>query len=163
LFSHTDVPDTVTWNHDVLPILQQYANLYPRPHGAVVNYDPKFPGEPNPMPLLHPVISLTDKDWVGSFASRILTALGLPIEHPNHMPVTRDLSAGRRGILKRWMQQVIAGKIPLEPGPVIPAEAAVRRAAPAPAASRDQPEMPDNKTAAMRRIKSGAALQRDTK
>jgi hypothetical protein len=164
LFSTTAVPDTVTWHDDVLPILQQYANLYPRPHGPVVNYDPQYPDEPNPTPLLHPVISLTDKAWVGSFAPRILTALDLPPEHPNHMPVTRDLSAGRRGILKKWMQQVIAGTIPLEPGPVIPTEAAmrVRRAAP-PAAPRDQPDIPDNKTAAMRRIKSGAALKRDAK
>jgi hypothetical protein len=115
--------------------------------------------------LLHPVISLTDKDWVGSFAPRILTALGLPIEHPNHMPVTRDLSAGRRGILQKWMQQVIAGTSPLEPGPVIASNAAmrVRRAAPPPAALRGEPDMPDNKTAAMRRIKSGAALKRDAK
>jgi hypothetical protein len=165
LFSETAVPATVTWNGDVLPILQQYANLYPRPHGPVVNYDPQYPGEPNPPPLLHPVISLTDKDWVGSFAPRILTALGLPIEHPNHMPVTRDLSAGRRGILQKWMQQVIAGTIPLEPGPVIASNAAMRvkRAAPPPAALREQPDMPDNKTAAMRRIKSGASLKRDAK
>jgi hypothetical protein len=165
LFSVTAAPDTVTWNGDVLPILQQYANLYPRPHGPVVNYDPQYPGEPNPTPLLHPVISLTDQKWVASYAPRILTALGLPIEHPNHMPVTRDLSAGRRAILKKWMQQVIAGTIPLEPGPVIPTEAAVRlkRAAPPPAAPREQLEMPDNKTAAMRRIKSGAARKRDAK
>jgi hypothetical protein len=164
LFSETAVPDTVTWNGDVLPILQQYANLYPRPHGPV-NYDAKYPSEPNPMPLLHPVVSLTDKDWVGSFAPRILTALDLPIEHPNHMPVTRDLSAGRRGILKKWMQQVIVGSIPLEPGPVIPPGAALEatRAAPRAAAPRGQPEMPDSKTAAMRRIKSGAALKRDAK
>jgi hypothetical protein len=165
LFSETAVPATVTWNGHVLPILQQYANLYPRPHGPVVNYDPQYPGEPNPTPLLHPVISLTDKDWVGSFAPRILTALDLPIEHPNHMPVTRDLSAGRRGILKKWMQQVIAGTIPLEPGPVIPPGAALEstRATPRAAAPRDRPEMPDNKTAAMRRIKSGAARKRDAK
>jgi len=165
LFSKTAVPDTVTWNGDVLPILQQYANLYPRPHGPVVNYDPGYPNEPNPTPLLHPVISLTDKDWVGSFARRILTALGLPIEHPNHMPVTRDLSAGRRAILQKWMQQVIAGSIPLEPGPVIPPEAALeaRRAAPRAAAARDRPDIPDSKTAAMRRIKSGAAFKRDAK
>ena len=165
LFSETAVPATVTWNGDVLPILQQYANLYPRPHGPVVNYDPQYPGEPNPTPLLHPVISLTDKDWVGSFAPQILTALGLPIEHPNHMPVTRDLSAGRRGILQKWMQQVIAGTIPLEPGPVIPPDAALRgqaRGATTRCPAR-QPEMPDNKTAAMHRIKSGAALKRDAK
>jgi hypothetical protein len=158
LFSQTAVPDTVSWNGDVLPILQQYANLYPRPHGPVVNYDPGYPGEPNPTPLLHPVISLTNKNWVGSYAPRILTALGLPIEHPNHMPVTRDLSAGRRGILQKWMRQVIAGTIPLEPGPVMPPHAApaVKRAAPA-AAARGRPDIPHSKTAAMHRIKSGAA------
>jgi hypothetical protein len=167
LFSETAVPDTVTWNGDVLPILQQYANLYPRPHGSVVDYDAEYPGEANPMPPLHPVVSLTDKKWVGSFAPRILTALDLPIEHPNHMPVTRDLSAGRRGILKKWMQQVIAGTIPLEPGPVIPHETeamlAVRRAAPRAAAPRDEPAIPNSKTAAMHRIKSGAARNRDAK
>jgi hypothetical protein len=164
LFSETAVPDTVTWNGDVLPILQQYANLYPRPHGPVVNYDPQYPGEPSPIPLLHPVISLTDRDWVASFAPRILTALGLPIEHPNHMPVTRDLSAGRRGILQKWMQQVIAGSIPLEPGPVILPEAAsmVRHGSPPPA-PRNRPDMPDSKAATMKRIKSGAAFKRDAK
>jgi hypothetical protein len=165
LFSKTAVPDTVTWNGDVLPILQQYANLYPRPHGPVVNYDPDYPGEPNPTPLLHPVISLTDKAWVGSMAPRILTALGLPIEHPNHMPVTRDLSAGRRGILQKWMQQVIAGSIPLEPGPVLPPHAApmLERAAPAAAAARARRAVPDSKIATMQRAKSGAALKRDAK
>jgi hypothetical protein len=166
LFSETTVPDTVTWNGDVLPILQLYANLYPRPHGPV-NYDPQYPDEPKPNPLLHPVISLTDQKWVASYAPRILTALDLPPGHPNHMPVTRDLSAGRRGILRKWMKQVIGGTIPLEPGPVIPSETeavrTVKRAAPAAAAPRDRLEMPDSKTAAMRRIKSGAARKRDAK
>jgi hypothetical protein len=163
LFSETAVPDTVSWNGDVLPILRQYANLYPRPHGPVVNYDPGYPGEPNPVPLLHPVISLTDKAWVGSFAPRILTALDLPIEHPNHMPVTRDLSAGRRAILRKWMQQVIAGITPIEPESSMP-EAALEARRPAPrAAARKPPDIPDSKTAAMRRIKSGAALKRDAK
>jgi hypothetical protein len=165
LFSETAVPDTVTWNGDVLPILQLYANLYPRPHGPVINYDPQYPDEPNPVPLLHPVISLTCPKWVASYAARILTALDLPIEHPNHMPVTRDLSAGRRGILRKWMQQAIAGTIPLEPGPVIPPGEALeaRRAAPRAAASRGRPPMPDSKTAAMQRIKSGAARKPDAK
>ncbi|MEA2977104.1 MAG: hypothetical protein QOF19_2624, partial [Alphaproteobacteria bacterium] len=165
LFSETPVPGTVTWKDDVLPILQLYANLYPRPHGPVINYDPQYPDEPNPMPLLHPVISLTDPTWVASYAGRILTALDLPIEHPNHMPVTRDLSAGRRGILRKWMQGVIAGTILLEPGPVTPPSAAlaVKRAAPRAAAPRGQPPMPDSKTAAMQRIKSGAGRKPDAK
>jgi hypothetical protein len=160
LFSETPIPSPVTWNGDVLPILQQYANLYPRPHGTVMNYDPDYPGEPNPVPLLHPVISLTDKDWVGSFAPRILAALDLPLDHPNHMPVTRDLSAGRRGILRDWMQQVIAGEIPLEPGPVIPAamNLAERPGGPAP---RERSGSADSKSAALLRVKSGAALDSD--
>jgi hypothetical protein len=160
LFGVTKVPDTVTWNGDVLPILKQYANLYPRPHGAVRNYDPQYPDEPNPAPLLHPVISLTDKAWVASFAPRILAALKLPVEHPNHMPVTRDLSAGRRGILEKWMQQVIDGKTPPEPVPPITAEAVVRAK---PVASSPSVDLPDSKIAAMRQIKSGAALRRDKK
>jgi hypothetical protein len=161
LFGVTAVPDTVTWNDDVLPILQQYANLYPRPHGAIRNYDPQYPDEPNPMPLLHPVISLTDKDWVARFAPRILAALELPIEHPNHMPVTRDLSAGRRGILKKWMQQVINGTAPSESTP--PVEEAVMRTRRAPPPSAAPHSAPGGKIAEMYQIKSGAALRRDKK
>ncbi len=119
LFGITPVPSTVTWTGDVLPILQQYANLYPRPHGPDY-YKPYGSGPP-----LHPVVSLTDQDWVAAFAPRILTALGLPIEHPNHMPVTRDLSEGRRDILQRWMQQVILDELPIEPGLPDPADAAL--------------------------------------
>jgi hypothetical protein len=165
LFSKTAVPATVTWNGDVLPILQQYANLYPRPHGPVVNYDPQYPGEPDPAPLLHPVISLTNQNWVASYARRILTALDLPVEHPNHMPVTRDLSAGRRGILRKWMQQVIAGTHRFVPGPATASDVVheARRAAPSVAAARNPPDQPDSETAAMRRIKSGAAFNRDAK
>jgi hypothetical protein len=156
LFSQTDVPDTVTWTGNVLPILQQYANLYPRPHGAVVNYDPHYPGEPNPAPLLHPVISLTDQDWVASYATRILAALALPVDHPNHMPVTRDLSAGRRGILSAWMRQVIAGTVVDQPL----ATAAVAAGGPAPRLTQGS-VMHDSKTAAMLRIKSGGHFTRD--
>lgn len=157
LFSQTNVPAQVTWTDDVLPILQQYANLYPRPHGPVANYDPDYPNEPNPNPPLHPVVSLTDQAWVASYAPRILAALSLPIEHPNHMPVTRDLSNGRRTILETWMQGVIAGSIPLEPGPVIPPSTATKAAAAVAAEERAEPVMPSSKSAALARIKSGAS------
>jgi hypothetical protein len=40
---------------------------------------------------------------------------------------------------------------------------AVRRATPRAAAPRSEPTIPDSKTAAMHRIKSGAALKRDAK
>jgi hypothetical protein len=102
LFSKVEAPATVTWG-DAQPILLQYSNLYPRPHGRdrYVPYRDK--------PPLHPVVNLSDEADVGNYAPMISRALQLPIEHPNHMPVTRDLSAGRRQILLDYMQLVIDG------------------------------------------------------
>ena len=47
--------------------------------------------------------------------------------------------------------------------PVVPPAAApmLKRAAPAAAAEHERPAIPDSKTAAMQRTKSGAALKRD--
>jgi hypothetical protein len=54
----------------------------------------------------HPVVNLDDYDSVAAFARHIVWALGLPIEHPSHMPVTRDLSGAKRALLLRWLREV---------------------------------------------------------
>ncbi len=82
---------------DVAPILTQYGGLYPRPHGP----DPYAPFAG--FPSSHPVVDLANFDDVRRFARRIAKALSFPITHPNHMPVTRDLSGGKRRLLLNWL------------------------------------------------------------
>lgn len=95
-FSPISAPQEPTWD-DVAAIFTQYSNLYPRPHGP----DPYAPFQG--LPASHPVVNLKDPKSVREFARHIRRALKLPIEHPNQMPVTRDLSAARRKLLLKWL------------------------------------------------------------
>lgn len=112
VYSKVDVPAQVAWS-DAQWIFQQYSNLYPRPHGPdrYVPYAGRAP--------LHPVVNLSNEQEVAGFAAMIQRALQLPITDPNHMPVTRDLSAGRRQILLDWVGQVLASP-PTEEAPTLP-------------------------------------------
>ncbi|MDQ0462866.1 hypothetical protein QO010_000614 [Caulobacter ginsengisoli] len=103
LFNAVKPVDKPLWP-DVLPIFMQYANLYPRPHGPD-RYVP-FAAKPP----LHPVVNLGDYDAVAGYAKRIHDALLLPLEHPNHMPVVRDLSDGKRALLLKFLDRVMAGE-----------------------------------------------------
>jgi hypothetical protein len=128
-FNPTTIPTFPTWEH-VQPILEQYSHLYPRPHGP----DPYAPFAGRP--ASHPVVDLNDYDSVAGFARHIQRALELPIDHPNHMPVTRDLSEAKRMMLLKWLRETGAdGKPRREGGPAIPpaavAAAPARAAAPA--------------------------------
>jgi hypothetical protein len=119
---------------DVRAIFKQYGDLYPRPHGPSA-YAP-FTG----LPPSRPVVNLADRDSVTKFARRILWALELPIEHPSHMPVTRDLSGGKRKRLLGWLRSLGVGGTPAHgsPPPVV-AAAAVMAARPV---SRSQANIP---------------------
>jgi len=131
VFSKFEVPAAPGWS-DVQPILRQYSNLYPRPHGPD-RYVP-YRGQPP----LHPVVNLGDEAQVRPFAPMIARALQLPIDHPNHMPVTRDLSAGKRQALLAYVESVMAGAPELLAGPAEPAAAAGAAATkPAQAPARD--------------------------
>jgi hypothetical protein len=129
------VPDIASpgWD-DVRAIFKQYGDLYPRPHGP----NPYAPF--NGLPPSRPVVNLADRDSVTKFARRILWALELPIEHPSHMPVTRDLSGGKRKRLLGWLRSLGVGGIPAPgtPPPVVVA-AAVMAARPV---SRSQVNTP---------------------
>jgi hypothetical protein len=96
------------WN-DVRAIFKQYGDLYPRPHGPA-NYAP-FDG----LPPSHPVVDLADQNSVMKFARHILWALELPIEQPNHMPVTRDLSNEKRKRLIAWLRGLGIAGVPAVP------------------------------------------------
>jgi hypothetical protein len=101
LLNFDPFPDIASpgWD-DVRAIFKKYGDLYPRPHGP----DPYAPF--NGRPPSRPVVNLADRESVTQFARRILWALELPIEHPSHMPVTRDLSAGKRKRLLGWLRSL---------------------------------------------------------
>ncbi len=79
--------------------LNSIQHLYPRPHGP----DPYAPFAG--LPPSHPVVNLSNFDGVGDSRGASPGRLTLPIKHPNHMPVTRDLSDGKRRLLLNWLRQ----------------------------------------------------------
>jgi hypothetical protein len=122
-FNPTPMPAFPTWE-DVHPILEQYSNLYPRPHGP----DPYAPFAGRP--ASHPVVDLNDYDSVAGFARHIRRALELPVDHPNHMPVTRDLSEAKRMMLLKWLREPGADGKPRRDGvPAMPTAAVAAAAA----------------------------------
>lgn len=83
-FGAYEVPERPTWLADIQPILTQYGNLYPIMSQRLVD--------------------------LGNFASVVENrellrfTFGLDITDPNHMPVTRDLSAPKRAAVIRWLE-----------------------------------------------------------
>ena len=76
--------DPPTWYGSLQPIFQQYANLYP---------------------VMKAFVDLADYDSVCANRQLLLLAFRLPPEDPNSMPVTRDLSAGKRAAILRWLSE----------------------------------------------------------
>ena len=74
-----------TWA-DVRPLLTQFGRLYPV--------------------MMRRLVDLTDEADVRANAALMKLALSLPLEDPNHMPVTRDLSAGKRDLIVAWLDAV---------------------------------------------------------
>ena len=72
------------WDRDVMPIFQQYENLYP---------------------VMRNILKLGDYDDVTKPANvRLLDlSMRLDIEHPSHMPATRDLSPTKRDMILKWL------------------------------------------------------------
>jgi hypothetical protein len=79
--------DPPTWHGSIQAIFQQYANLYP---------------------VMKRIVDLADFDSVCGHVDLLRLAFGLPVEDPNSMPVTRDLSSAKRNAILRWLG---------EPGP----------------------------------------------
>ncbi|CAH3157234.1 unnamed protein product [Porites evermanni] len=74
-----------TWLDDVYPIFKQYANLYPVMTDNFVNLGNYYD--------------------VINHKNAILMSLQLPISHPNHMPVSRDLSKSKRQVIIKWLSK----------------------------------------------------------
>jgi hypothetical protein len=71
-----------TWHGSIEKIFRQYANLYP---------------------VMKPIVDLSDYESVCANVHILKLAFGLPVEDPNSMPVTRDLSPARRTSILRWL------------------------------------------------------------
>lgn len=71
-----------TWHGSIEPIFHQYANLYP---------------------VMKRIVDLKDYDSVCANVHILRLAFGLPVEDPNSMPVTRDLSGAKRKAILRWL------------------------------------------------------------
>lgn len=71
-----------TWLDDVQPILQRYANLYP---------------------VMASFVDLSSYHSVVERRAVLRRTLTQPVEHANHMPVSRDLSPGKRRTILDWL------------------------------------------------------------
>lgn len=91
-FDKKEVPETPTWYGDIQALFTQYANLYP----IMGKY----------------VVDLSDYHAVVQRLKILRLAFSLPMEDPNHMPVTRDLSKGERGTILKWLDMKGADGLP---------------------------------------------------
>ncbi|HEY9421978.1 MAG TPA: hypothetical protein VIW92_11235, partial [Thermoanaerobaculia bacterium] len=77
-------PPAPSWTDDVGPILVQYGNLYPV--------------------MSKGLFSFSDPLAIAANARLLHLAFTRPIEDPNYMPATRDLSAGKLTAILRWLE-----------------------------------------------------------
>ncbi|MEM7130273.1 MAG: ferritin-like domain-containing protein [Chloroflexota bacterium] len=84
LWDAYDYDEPATWIDNVQPIFQQYANLYP---------------------VMRPIVDLSDYQSVMSRLDPLKMVFNLPQSHPNYMPVTRDLSGAKLGMIQSWLEQ----------------------------------------------------------
>jgi hypothetical protein len=96
-----EAPEHPDWLTDIAPFMQQYDNLYPV--------------------MSRNLFSLADPAVAEQHARLLIFAFDRPLDDPNHMPATRDLSAGKREAVVRWL----ASKIPGYAGAGVPQPEAV--------------------------------------
>ena len=73
-----------TWLDNIFPIFKQYAELYPVMTENFVDLGNYYEVKERKFPILE--------------------SLALPMSHPNHMPVTRDLSDAKRKVILKWLR-----------------------------------------------------------
>jgi hypothetical protein len=109
LWDEFQAEDPPTWYGSIYPTFKQYANLYP---------------------IMDVFLDLGDYDSVCKHAGLLSMAFRLPIEDPNSMPVTRDLSEAKRSVIVKWLAKPLKGTPPPLP-PEPPAQDVAAPAAPA--------------------------------
>ena len=84
VYSDITYPNTegITWVDHVLPIFEQYAQLYP---------------------VMKPIVNMANYTDVKLKKDPLVYVLSLPQSHPSHMPVTRDLSDTKREMILKWL------------------------------------------------------------
>lgn len=84
VYSGYQPPPETDWTHDVQPIFQLYANLYP---------------------VMRRFLDLSDYDQVVAFKDRITGVFSTPVTDTDYMPVTRDLAPAKREMILNWLAQ----------------------------------------------------------
>ncbi|MGH4023992.1 MAG: hypothetical protein ACRDRV_05345 [Pseudonocardiaceae bacterium] len=78
-------PAHPTWVDDIQPIFSQYGNVYPI--------------------MSRRMVDLADYDAVHENAAILELAFSRDIADPNHMPVSRDLSADKQSMILAWLRE----------------------------------------------------------
>jgi hypothetical protein len=86
VFSGYQVPEEPNWMEHVRPIFQQYADLYP---------------------VMRPIVDLANFGSVISRRAILKNVFNTPVTDPNYMPVTRDLSEGKRTMIRKWLDNPV--------------------------------------------------------
>ena len=79
-----EIAEHPMWYEDMQPIFTQYANLYP---------------------IMDTLIDLSDYESIAKNTGILSLVFSLPVGDPNSMPVTRDLSPGKRTAILRWLNE----------------------------------------------------------
>ena len=74
-----------TWLDHVYPVFKQYANLYPV--------------------MTKNFVDLGNYYEVINYRHKLKKSLELPMSYPGYLPVTRDLSASKREVILKWLEQ----------------------------------------------------------
>lgn len=82
VFSNYEVPNQPNWLEHVQPIFQQYSDLYP---------------------VMRPIVDLASFASVIKRLNILKNVFNTPVASPNYMPVTRDLSAAKRQMILKWL------------------------------------------------------------
>ena len=109
-FDRFEMPAKPAWHPHIQPIMKQYGNLYPI--------------------MSRHLVDLGNYESVVAHLDILRFAFSRRIEDPNHMPVTRDLSNGKRDAILTWMDTPGDDGLPLkgEPAPAVAAAPAERHA-----------------------------------
>ena len=84
VFDSYRIPSVPSWS-DVFPIFRTQADLYP---------------------VMKQFINLDQLDDVIEHSKLLKMSMSLPFDHPNYMPVTRDLSNAKRKMILQWLDRL---------------------------------------------------------
>jgi hypothetical protein len=128
------VPAKAAWIPDIAPIFTQYGNLYPI--------------------MSQRLVDLSNPEAVKRNLKILQLAFSLEIDDPNYMPVTRDLSAGKRTAIQRWLDRIDKDGDPtFVGGPRVRSELMAGAEAAAARVTSDATEAPDGKTVFVRSLR----------